>query len=64
MLLKLPEEEGALQLEGRVVYAVATGIAGFRYRIGIQFSPFTERRGCNTLKALDILAHIEKTYTP
>jgi len=64
MLLKLPGEEGALQIEGRIMYAVATGIAGFRYRVGVQFMAFSERRGCNTLKALDVLTRIEETYSP
>jgi hypothetical protein len=64
LLLKLPGEEETLQLEGQVVYAVATGIAGFRYRIGVLFLPFSKRKSDNTLKALDILTNIEKTYAP
>jgi len=64
LLLKLPGEEETLQLEGQVAYAVATGIAGFRYRIGVQFLPFSKRKGYNTLRALDILTDIEKSYTP
>jgi hypothetical protein len=64
LLLNLPGEEGALQIEGHVVYAVATGIAGFRYRIGVQFLPFSEKRGHNTLKALNALIRIEETYAP
>jgi hypothetical protein len=63
LLLKFPAEQGMLRLEGRVVYSLATGIAGFRYRIGIQFLPFTGERGCNSGKALDILANLEKTYS-
>jgi hypothetical protein len=63
LLLGFPREEEVLKLEGRVVYALATGIAGYRYRIGIQFLPFTGERGCNTPMALDILANLEKTYT-
>lgn len=60
LLLKLPDRVDALQLEGRIVYAVATGIAGFRYRVGIQFLPFENRRGCNDPKLLAALTPPEK----
>ncbi len=63
LLLRLPGEEETLQMEGRVVYAVATGIAGFRYRIGVQFLPFSEKKGQNTIKALNALIRIEETFT-
>ncbi len=63
LLLKVPGKDDDLPVEGRVVYSVATGIAGFRYRAGIQFSPFADRRGCNTPKTLEILVAIEKTYS-
>ncbi len=64
LLLKFPGGEEIPQLEGRVVYAVATGIAGYRYRVGIQFLPFTDRKGCNSTKALEVLVNMEKTYVP
>ena len=64
LLLKFPGDEEIPRLEGRVVYALATGIAGYRYRIGVQFLPFTGGRGCNTLKAREILSALEKTHTP
>jgi hypothetical protein len=59
LLLKLPAIEAELQVRGRIVYSVATGITGYRYRIGVQFLPFAERRGYNSPKALDILAKLE-----
>jgi AraC-like DNA-binding protein len=37
LLLKFPEKEKDLPVEGRVVYTVATGIAGYRHRVGVQF---------------------------
>jgi AraC-like DNA-binding protein len=63
LLLKFPGDE-TLRLKGRVIYSVATGIAGYRNRIGVQFFPFADRRGCNNLKALDTLGDLEKTYAP
>jgi len=59
LLLKLPGREDELRVEGNVVYAVATGIAGFRYRIGIQFLPFADHRGSNSPKVLDALVQFE-----
>jgi hypothetical protein len=53
--LKFPDVIDELQLEGRVIYAVATGIAGFRHRIGIQFLPFGDRRGYNHPRDLETL---------
>jgi hypothetical protein len=62
LLLKFPGGESELRVEGQVVYLVATGIAGYRYRVGIRFLPFDQRRGCNDPKTLDILHNLEKTY--
>ena len=59
LLLKFPAREEALRLEGNSVYTVATGIAGYRNRIGIQFLPFADRRGCNSPKILEILTEFE-----
>ncbi len=63
MLLKFPGEEEELQVEGLVAYSVATGIAGYRYRIGIQFLPFGRQKGGNTLQAFDSLTRIEKIFS-
>jgi hypothetical protein len=59
LLLKFPEREEEFRLEGRAVYAVATGIAGYRYRTGIEFLPFGQRRGCNSPKILDAIRQFE-----
>jgi hypothetical protein len=59
LFLKFPGREDELRVEGNVVYAVATGIVGYRYRIGIQFLPFADRRGCNSPKVLDVLVQFE-----
>ncbi len=64
MLLRFPGGEEISRLKGRVIYAVATGIAGYRYRVGVQFLPFVDRRGCNAIKVLDLLVNLEQTYTP
>jgi len=64
LLLQFPKEEAVIKIEGRVVYSVATGIAGYRYRIGVQYLPFGKGRGCNPLKTLDVLSQLEKEYTP
>jgi hypothetical protein len=59
LFLKFSEREEDLRVEGKVVYTVATGIAGFRHRIGVQFLPFAERRGCNSPKVLKVLVEFE-----
>jgi hypothetical protein len=55
LLLSFPDHTEELPLEGRIVYGVATGIAGFRHRVGIQFLPFEDRRGCNHPRILEAL---------
>jgi hypothetical protein len=50
----------AIRIEGCVAYAVATGISGYRYRIGIQFMPFAPKRGCNKPEVFDLLVQCEK----
>jgi AraC-like DNA-binding protein len=62
ILLTLPGRKETLRLKGRAVYAVATGIAGYRYRVGIKLLPYAARRGCNTPDALDVLVGFEKDY--
>ena len=64
MLLKLPDEAEPIRLIGSVVYAVATGIAGYRYRIGIRFLPFVDRRGGNSRKSLDAIIRTEEAHSP
>jgi hypothetical protein len=59
LLLKFPDRGEQLRVEGNVVYSVASGIAGYRHRIGIEFLPFAERRGCNSPKVLEALAQVE-----
>jgi hypothetical protein len=64
LILKFPGEEETVRVEGKVAYSVATGIAGYRFRIGIQFLPFGKQKGGNSPEAFDVLTRIEKIYTP
>ena len=63
LLMKFPGEEEEVRAEGRVIYTVATGIAGYRYRVGIQFLPFADQKGCNSPKTRETLVRIEKAYS-
>ncbi len=60
--LKFPGEESEIQVQGNIVYSVATGITGYRYRIGIQFLPFGKQKGINTPKAQEALTRLEKIH--
>jgi hypothetical protein len=62
LLLRLPDLREPLYLAGHIVYSVATGIAGYRYRVGIRFLPFANRRGRNSLETLSVLMKFEKDY--
>jgi len=65
LLFNYSDTEDALLLEGRVVYyAPRSSRIGLRYRVGVEFVPFSEKPGDNSLKALEVLDNLEKTYCP
>ena len=64
IILRFPGEEPEIQVEGSIIYSVATGIAGYRYRVGVRFFPFGKRKGINTPKAHEALIRLEKIYSP
>jgi hypothetical protein len=63
MKLRFPGEDKEIAVQGRVVYSVATGITGYRYRVGIEFLPFNKGKKRNTLQALETLTRLEKIHT-
>ncbi len=62
--LAIPGAERALRVDGRVVYTVATGIAGYRCRVGVRFLPFAAGKGSNNPRTLEALEGIELRYAP
>ncbi|MBZ5498252.1 MAG: PilZ domain-containing protein [Acidobacteriia bacterium] len=63
LLLRYSEKDEPIQLEGKVVYAVARGPAlSYRYRVGVEFNPFSAKKGDNSLESLRMLDRLEKTY--
>jgi AraC-like DNA-binding protein len=62
LLLTLPEEKESHPVKGYIIYSIETDIAGYCHRMGIQFLPFAEWKGCNSPKVLDVLAKYEKDY--
>ncbi len=61
--LILPKNETAAILEGKIIYSIPRG-AGLssRFRVGVEFAPFAERRGFNSLRSLDVLDKLEAIY--
>ena len=65
LLFRYPSEEDGLLLEGRVVYrAPRSHRIGLRYRVGVEFLPFSAEPGDNALEALAVLDKLERTYCP
>jgi hypothetical protein len=63
LLFSYSEKEEAISLEGRVIYSLPCGTElAYRYRVGVAFSPFSERKGHNSLVSLGVLDHLEKTH--
>ncbi len=60
--LCFPLGEEDLMLEARVIYALPVQSIGYRYRIGVGFQPFLQKKGCNPPEAEIILSQIEKRF--
>jgi hypothetical protein len=55
--------EEAIRLEGTVVYLVPRGAGiGYRYRVAVEFSPFSGMKGHNSLESLGRLDKLAKTF--
>jgi len=63
LILTYAEDASPLRLEGRVVYFVSRG-AGLspRFRVGVEFAPFSTGHGHNSLDTLIQLQRLEKIY--
>ena len=63
LLFSFSEKEEPISLEGRVVYSLPRGNGlAYRYRVGVEFSPFSARKGHNSLVSLGVLEYLEKTH--
>jgi len=60
LFLNCVERKDELQLEGDIVYALASEIAGYQYRVGVRFIPFEAKEGCNSPEARESLAKLIK----
>jgi hypothetical protein len=56
--------DAALTLQGRVVYfyPLLRNQTSYCFRIGIQFMPFTGKKGCNAPDTLGVIMQLEKKY--
>jgi hypothetical protein len=59
LLLMLPNQAKAIHIDGRTIYAIATGIAGYRYRIGTKFVRFSFKYGYRKPVTLEIFDEFE-----
>jgi hypothetical protein len=65
LLVNYSGPEDALLLEGIVIYhAPRSSRIGLRYRVGVEFLPFSSMPGDNSLEALGVIENLEKTYGP
>jgi hypothetical protein len=63
ILLIYSDEEDPLPLEGRVVYFVPRGSGlSYRYRVGVEFFPFSIKKGHNTIESLCRLERLASLY--
>jgi hypothetical protein len=63
VLVKYAENEDPMSLDGRVVYSLprGTGLA-YRFRVGVEFSPFSPKKGHNSLVSQGLLEYLEKIH--
>jgi hypothetical protein len=64
LTLKLPGGQPPVTLEGRVIYSVPRG-AGLssRFRVGVHFNPFGNRKHQNPVNSLNVLVELERRYS-
>jgi hypothetical protein len=63
LALVYSDEEEPIALEGRIVYAVPRGAQlSYRFRVGVEFAPFSHHKGHNSLQALSRLEKLEALY--
>jgi hypothetical protein len=63
VLFSYSEVKEAMRLEGTVIYIVPRGAGlSYRYRVGVEFSPFSGKKGQNSLESLGRLDKLEKTF--
>jgi hypothetical protein len=63
LLLTYAENEDPLRLEGKVAYFVSCGVGlNYRFRVGVEFAPFSTRKGHNSPASLIRLQKLEKAY--
>ena len=57
------DREDPIGLEGKVIYSVPHG-AGltYRYRVGVEFHPFSKQKQHNSLDALEALKRLEASF--
>jgi hypothetical protein len=60
--LCFPLGEEDLVLEGRIIYVLPVQTIGYRYRIGVGFQPFLQKKGCNPPVAERLLSQLEKRF--
>jgi hypothetical protein len=53
-----------LTLHGEVAYfyPMPRHFAGYSFRIGVEFMPFTGKRACNVPSALEVILRLEQQY--
>jgi hypothetical protein len=63
IMVRYSDTEDPIPLEGNVSYSLVRGAGlSYRYRVGVEFIPFSPRRGHNTIESLTRLERLEATY--
>lgn len=62
--IAIPGERVPLELLGHVRWAAPSAKKGYRYQIGVQFSPYGEKKGQNYPGALVKIIALEQKFAP
>lgn len=62
--ISVPGEKVPLSLKGRVKWAFADSGKNYKYKIGVQFNPYAEKRGQNSPGTLEKIIALEQKFAP
>lgn len=62
--ISVPGEKVPLSLKGKVKWVFADSEKNYKYKLGVQFNPYAEKRGQNSPGSLEKIIALEQKFAP
>ena len=60
--ISIPGDAGAVDLKGKVNWVAPSLERSYKYQVGIQFAPYSEKKGENSLEVFNTLKSLEERF--